>query len=1859
MALPFEDEITISSNPFLDILMKNLKILAYNCIIKDEYEANLNETEYSFSRAEIYIACIENTISLGMFSEAGIAIPDNILNAVFSQPSEKDIIKLYKNFGNDISWIPKDVDKNKVSAVKDTYSRPNYREQLLIRLKTWFLQSYEEQNNYYRMICGLPSLNSWGIPIRDYFNIIPGYVKEKCRGDFLHELDKDIIQELNSLGVIDIIRMEYPNEKYLDYITATLDLYEVRKKADLHILWLPPDDIVDVEIKKEFESKYNERRDIVIRTIYSSAFELESQFYHATMIIYILTMTILDMLAELQIHIIKKDILDRRCVEYLFSQKGVTYYKDIPYQYQQRLCDNLHNLIKYKGSVKDILLIKSLFGFTDKDIQLYQYYLMKIRNYDESGNFILNGENKLVSKQNDIINHYIEFEDFNKNVEEYIDSSETWIKKIIFYPYDNYENKDVVFVISLDDKILKENTDYKLKKEDYYKYILLRKDIVGENIRIDYYVDESVDTVLIKNNENINLRMVKVNNYSNRHIIPLTEVLPFSYSYLNMENKLSVIVGNYHLDKTINSDKIKITYDNNNYNVVINEKTDADSKFSILLYQDANNSNIYYFLQRNGGTNTIKSKNINIRTTFYDLYEVVRKETISGINEIIINYEITNYKEMNVFAVKDETNSYYWILSNFFKNLSGIVYNDEEHKYEIQINTNPVYYVNFENNEYSIIRNKDNNIISDIRRIAVKNITTDNNTKEFFTIMSNYLITKKINKIKEKYIIKKLNDDKDITKYSITTNTDYSNLFSTKIESNTISVEKFKTGFNFNLTDNTLEIDGDLYIKNKDIYISYFDSGKYDIRYYKKEIDDITEDDNNLIILIPEPFLNYIKNNNTFYITLIHVKNTSNGDFEKTTEKFIMLENNDYEIEYLDNVTNIKINKNKIPELKDNTYYNYYKIAFNFIYTSDNIINDFNVQNISFKLPIQYKNQLEFLLKNMEKLSKNELKMTDEEYVKYEEQFNNFKENSKTICSMYIKYKKKYFIQNSDFTYNNSTIIMNDNIIIDYEKNFINNFLYVTIYYLKENTNIIKYNNINISQQSIQIKDYTNTSIDGKYASRLCVKNCILTQDNIENYQINKLTLILDSFGVPLIKDEDYTFDIYNKKLYLNIFTMKNIMYNTINITYVYNNVNKNKIIPNLMEFRFDTRNITKLNNAKTIKKNNLNLIKDSENKSEILKLNSDIVNNDKINLCYTENSGKKEIKVIENLNTLQIIFKNNVFNSSNITFEENINSRNYINQTILIKNLSNYLTKSNFSNEYLIMYFLYFYIQNSINTKKEETKLQVIKATESVNISNFIKTNNRMEKYIMDILDSTYPKDYFDNQWPYYITLEKENKNNSSENWEKLVLDYDLINGYLYIYNLNEYATENDDAITYFINIYLVYKNKDGYIYEQYFENYDENIKLEFCKIPINENLDISEYLSDQKNWIDYDSFIAADNWWIGDKYKNNYADIVKEKIYQSKFNIFRTKYYTLNQSENNNSYTRQSTFFNSMLYDNIMMEFSNDKNEVFNENDMYLTVDSISKYSNFHISHLFLYIICLSYFYNNKNLSYIQHSDNLNPIYLMGFNFNILKEEIEKELKVKYKIFIPQNESDIDENSDNVKLLKKLYTFFNNFNFIKTYDIKTNYTLFEQFIAIFNDNMAMYDMVCKELLDAEYYNEFKIWEYLYYKLMTCVYDSSYFKIENDTKLAETYEEFLKDKSEILYNNLQSIKNIYDTDTKIDIITNYIEKIEQALEYALKNNSLVNNNTDFYKTIVGIYTGNFTTLKISYMKKILEFFKSYKIFIKDINTNIVFDNNVETEENSYRIYEELIFLDQYNFSDYYGINETIEFENLSKNTEP
>ena len=536
-----------TENPFVDIIMANAKALAFSAIVKDQYTADEMETTESLKESEIYISCVEGHAELGLFEK----IPHSFLVSV---GVPKASIDQYER-DYDQSYIPL-----------------NYHKPLEELMMKFYIENYDEKNEYYRMITGLPPHGDPGVPIRDYDYLIPDYIT--YTENFFHEESANVNKSFEIAGVLDVVRAEYPEYKYLNYLTQGISLYDARKKMDFSLLFYT--DEGNYSLTKEFERKYEECRKFVLNTQYSLAYDIESPYYHSFMLAYCLLITVIDMLVEVQSHIVKKDVLDRRCIQYIFSMYEIPYYRTIPYKYQERMCKNVHNLVKYKSTDTELFSLMNLFGF--EDIEIFKWFILKNRKTNAWGEFIHNTTTQKSCKVNDFI--YQDTVEVKMNatqkrgpipddiqyMRKYMDnlnpspsSSTQYIDKYIPFPFEYFLQKGNVMIVRLDNYILKES-EYEI-----YDYNIIRfKNGIAygkSKITFDFYYDKETipaNGFLVNTDDRVETYVVdgeRVYGDDRKFDLSNTKLNEF---FTDPDNQFNVILNNVWLSKnqyTVDYDK--------------------------------------------------------------------------------------------------------------------------------------------------------------------------------------------------------------------------------------------------------------------------------------------------------------------------------------------------------------------------------------------------------------------------------------------------------------------------------------------------------------------------------------------------------------------------------------------------------------------------------------------------------------------------------------------------------------------------------------------------------------------------------------------------------------------------------------------------------------------------------------------------------------------------------------------------------------------------------------------------------------------------------------------------------------------------------------------------------------------------------------------------------------------------------------------------------------------------------------------------------------------------------------------------------------------------------------------------------
>ena len=382
--------------------------------------------------------------------------------------------------------------------------------------------------------------------------------------------------------------------------------------------------------------------------------------------------------------------------------------------------------------------------------------------------------------------------------------------------------------------------------------------------------------------------------------------------------------------------------------------------------------------------------------------------------------------------------------------------------------------------------------------------------------------------------------------------------------------------------------------------------------------------------------------------------------------------------------------------------------------------------------------------------------------------------------------------------------------------------------------------------------------------------------------------------------------------------------------------------------------------------------------------------------------------------------------------------------------------------------------------------------------------------------------------------------------------------------------------------------KDKDGNFIFSDSEDESENYELKFLKVPINEEYD--EYTHDPKNYIKYDDVTDMDAYWDGDE-DHRY---VKKLILDQEFNIERSKYLSIDSIYSMTDLAFQTTYFMNMMFD-----------DVFLEKNLKVNVPSISTVANFKLTDLLCYVFALSYTYMGLEDTLLYEQSQ--ALTILGFNFD----------------------ADLDKLSDYIT--KKGFTLkelgVDNFQIPSV-----AYMTFDQLMYTFTENKKVYDHVVDQMANADNKDIYDIYEKIYDSLLVCENNHKFF-VKSDGTLATSFTDYVKDRNTILYDSIMEIKEIEIESELKSKIGNIINDIIYILDEYL--------NAPQFQYIWNMFPSVSVESVKMYMYEVINFFKSYKIDIMNINTIYSFDYKYENKVN---ILDKIIINYGYEKPDYVSI---------------
>ena len=352
-----------TDHPLMDEICYYCKLILKDIVIKNDILANNCETENSIIYADIY--SIRHDKGFVSFESFPFTV-ELLMNLGYSYAEANNIVD------------------NRYSVPEDQ------REALAISANEYFVEHFEEENNYYRTLIGLPPYDSGDeyIITMDKVRVPEDYIYEVDYSLPLHLQSKKLINALYKEGIIDELRETYKGSNY-SYILflgdRSIDLYVARNANKWDILYIPD---VYYEIKDRFTEFYKINQENYLKRSYQEFFSMSGQYYDQSMILIVLCQTFADMIVDIPEAYIRRDIFDARSCEYFLDSYGVQFFNKIPLKYQIRIVKNINNLIRYKSSNKNTYDILDIFGIPNT--RIYRYWLYKNRDkYDERDEYNL------------------------------------------------------------------------------------------------------------------------------------------------------------------------------------------------------------------------------------------------------------------------------------------------------------------------------------------------------------------------------------------------------------------------------------------------------------------------------------------------------------------------------------------------------------------------------------------------------------------------------------------------------------------------------------------------------------------------------------------------------------------------------------------------------------------------------------------------------------------------------------------------------------------------------------------------------------------------------------------------------------------------------------------------------------------------------------------------------------------------------------------------------------------------------------------------------------------------------------------------------------------------------------------------------------------------------------------------------------------------------------------------------------------------------------------------------------------------------------------------------------------------------
>ena len=354
-----------SNNIFRQLLLQ----IASGIVWKNTTLANSEEPEDTTAayQSELFVVANRGLLNFSVIK----AFPRVVLQNAGASPVDID------RFATDKDTIPqaqRQIYVDEYARALTTINPITNHYEYYDNINQKWIKIYDEQNNYYRMLMGLPNI--------DDTDFIYNTDKRWPTDIPIHEMDYVDRIEMENEGVLAQLIARYPTKEYLKHVgRRAINFFEARIAERFEILYY--DESTSDTLNKDFMDTYNRCRYMTMNVYYNFSFTKSNKLYDNFMAMSILFATLLEMQRKYLEVDITRDFYDVESLKVVYDSYSVPFYDEIPLDYHRRIVKRMNQLISYKGSSEVFFDLFEIFDLASMDI--YQYFITKVHRLDENG----------------------------------------------------------------------------------------------------------------------------------------------------------------------------------------------------------------------------------------------------------------------------------------------------------------------------------------------------------------------------------------------------------------------------------------------------------------------------------------------------------------------------------------------------------------------------------------------------------------------------------------------------------------------------------------------------------------------------------------------------------------------------------------------------------------------------------------------------------------------------------------------------------------------------------------------------------------------------------------------------------------------------------------------------------------------------------------------------------------------------------------------------------------------------------------------------------------------------------------------------------------------------------------------------------------------------------------------------------------------------------------------------------------------------------------------------------------------------------------------------------------------------------